>query len=120
MALAVVLISALADVPIRKDVAMTGEITLRGRILPIGGLKEKAIAAYKSGVKTVLIPKENERDLIDVDDKVRETLIFIPCSHANEAIKEALLFPVFNKKDSATKAPIINGKKLSSTRREAK
>lgn len=120
VALAVVLISALADVPIRKDVAMTGEITLRGRILPIGGLKEKAIAAYKSGVKTVLIPKENERDLIDVDDKVRETLTFIPCSHANEAIKEALLFPIFNKKDSASKAPIINGKKLSSTRREAK
>lgn len=120
VALVVVLISALAGVPIRKDVAMTGEITLRGRILPIGGLKEKAIAAYKSGVKTVLIPKENERDLIDVDDKVRETLTFIPCSHANEAIKEALLFPVFNKKDSASKTPIINGKKLSSTRREAK
>ncbi len=120
VALAVVLISALAGVPIRKDIAMTGEITLRGRILPIGGLKEKAIAAYKSGVKTVLIPKENERDLIDVDNKVRETLTFIPCSHANEAIKEALLFPVFNKKDSASKTPIINGKKLSSTRREAK
>lgn len=120
VALAIVLISALADVPVRKDIAMTGEITLRGRILPIGGLKEKAIAAYKSGVKTILIPKENERDLIDVDDKVRETLTFIPCSHANEAIKEALLFPIFNKKDSAFKAPIINGKKLSSTRQEAK
>lgn len=120
VALAVVLISALADVPIRKDIAMTGEITLRGRILPIGGLKEKAIAAYKSGVKTVLIPKENERDLIEIDPKVRESLSFIPCSYANEAIKEALLFPVFNKKDATIKAPIINGKKLSSTRQEAK
>lgn len=101
IALVIVLISALTNIPIRRNVAMTGEVTLRGRVLPIGGLKEKLIAAYKSGVKTVFIPKENERDLSELDSKVREALTIIPCGTVDEVIRAALLFPVFHKKESA-------------------
>ena len=101
IALVIVLISALTNIPIRRNVAMTGEVTLRGRVLPIGGLKEKLIAAYKSGVKTVFIPKENERDLSELDSNVREALTIISCGTVDEVIRAALLFPVFHKKESA-------------------
>ena len=70
---------------------MTGEVTLRGKVLPIGGLKEKTMAAYKAGVKTVLIPKENERDLADIDKTVRENLEFIPCVTVEDVLKSALV-----------------------------
>ena len=93
VALATVLVSALAGIPIRRDVAMTGEITLRGRDLPIGGLKEKAIAAYKSGVKTVLIPYDNQPDLEEVDQAVKDALTFIPCKTAEEVLEYALVQP---------------------------
>ena len=72
---------------------MTGEISLRGRVLPIGGLKEKTMAAYSAGVRTVLIPKDNERDLDRIDPLARENLRFIPCTRAADVLKEALLRP---------------------------
>ncbi len=85
------LVSALTGRPVRRDVAMTGEITLRGRVLPIGGLREKTMAAYSAGVKTVLIPADNERDLCDIDPMAREGLTFIPCRVAEDVLRNALL-----------------------------
>ena len=85
------LTSALIQVPVKKDVAMTGEITLRGRVLPIGGLKEKLLAAYRAGIKTVLVPKENEKDLKELPPKVLKQLRVIPVEHMDEVLKEALL-----------------------------
>ncbi|MBI4040984.1 MAG: endopeptidase La [Deltaproteobacteria bacterium] len=84
------LTSALIRVPVRKTVAMTGEVTLRGRVLAIGGLKEKMLAAYRSGIETVLIPKENEKDLKDVPSKVLKKLKVIPVDHMDEVLKRAL------------------------------
>ena len=84
------LVSALSGRPVRHDVAMTGEITLRGRVLPIGGLREKTMAAYSAGVKTVLIPAENERDLADIDPLARDNLTFIPCRTAGDVLRGAL------------------------------
>ena len=85
------IISALGNHPVKRDVAMTGEITLRGKVLPIGGLKEKTLAAYRSGVSTVLIPKDNLRDLDEVDAEAREHLTFIPCESAKDVLKNALI-----------------------------
>ncbi len=85
------LISALTNRPVRRDVAMTGEITIRGRVLPIGGLKEKTMAAYRNGIKTVIIPYENLPDLEDVDEAVRKELEFVPVHYEDEVIDRALL-----------------------------
>ena len=93
------LVSALTGLPVRRDVAMTGEISLRGRVLPIGGLKEKTMAAYSAGVKTVLIPIDNERDLVDIDPLARENMTFVPCKTINDVLKVAILRP---KTDNAT------------------
>lgn len=87
----VALVSALTGRPVRHDVAMTGEITLRGRVLPIGGLREKTMAALRGGIKTVIIPAENEPDLDEIDQAVRAKLSFIPVSYADEALDAALL-----------------------------
>lgn len=84
------LVSAYTDIPVKKDVAMTGEITLRGRVLPIGGLKEKLLAALRAGIKTVLIPAENEKDLEEIPDNVKQGLKLIPVSEAEEVLKYAL------------------------------
>jgi ATP-dependent Lon protease len=84
----------LTGVPIRKDLAMTGEITLRGRVLAIGGLKEKLLAALRSGVKTVLIPLENEKDLAEVPENVKAGLEIIPVSTVDEVLKLALTGPL--------------------------
>ena len=84
------IISALGNYPVRRDVAMTGEVTLRGKVLAIGGLKEKTLAAYRAGVKTVLIPEANVRDLDDIDKEAKENLTFIPCSTAIDVLKHAL------------------------------
>lgn len=81
--------SALSEVPVRRDVAMTGEITLRGRVLPIGGLKEKSLAAYRAGIKTVIIPEENKRDVEDVPEEVRNDMQFIPVSSMETVLKNA-------------------------------
>ena len=85
------LASELSGRPVRRDLAMTGEVTLRGRVLPIGGLKEKTMAAYKAGVKTVCIPKENEKDLNDIDPLVKESLEFIPCSSVDQVLNAAII-----------------------------
>lgn len=85
------LISALSGIPVRCDVAMTGEITLRGNVLAIGGLREKTMAAYSAGVKTILIPLDNLKDLEKIDSLVRENVTFIPCRKANEVLKVALV-----------------------------
>lgn len=88
--MATALISALTGRLVSREVAMTGEITLRGRVLPIGGLKEKSLAAHRAGIKKVLLPKDNERDLRDIPESVRNDLDFIPVSHMDEVLKYAL------------------------------
>lgn len=89
--MSVALASELSGRSVRRDVAMTGEITLRGNVLAIGGLKEKSMAAYKAGVKTILIPKDNERDLDEIDDTVKANVEFIPVSTIDEALENALI-----------------------------
>jgi ATP-dependent Lon protease len=84
------IVSVLTGIPVRRDVAMTGEITLRGRVLPIGGLKEKLLAALRAGTKTVMIPSENEKDLADIPDNVKRELKIIPVSNADEVLRNAL------------------------------
>ena len=87
------MVSALTGAPVRRDIAMTGEISIRGRVLPIGGLKEKTMAALRHGVKTVILPKENEKDLAEIDPTVRKTLNFIFVEHADSVIETALMLP---------------------------
>ncbi|WP_037504020.1 endopeptidase La [Sphingomonas jaspsi] len=84
------MISTLTGIPVRRDVAMTGEVTLRGRVLPIGGLKEKLLAALRGGIKTVLIPAENEKDLADIPASIREGLEIVPVKHVDEVLVRAL------------------------------
>ena len=90
IAMATSIVSVLTGIPVRRDVAMTGEITLRGRVLPIGGLKEKLLAAMRAGIKTVFIPKDNEKDLADIPDSVKKGLEINPVSHVDEVIMRAL------------------------------
>jgi len=92
--LATALISALTNRKVSREVAMTGEITLRGRVLPIGGLKEKSLAAHRAGITKVLLPKDNERDLRDIPDSVRESMTFVPVSHMDEVLRHALSEPL--------------------------
>ncbi len=84
------IVSSLSGVPVRPDVAMTGEVTLRGRVLAIGGLKEKLLAALRGGIKTVLIPEENVKDLAEIPDNVKEGLAIIPVSHVDQVLEKAL------------------------------
>jgi ATP-dependent Lon protease len=91
IAMVTAIVSILTGIPVRKDIAMTGEITLRGRVLPIGGLKEKLLAALRGGIKTVLIPEENAKDLAEIPDNVKNGLEIIPVSRAGEVIKHALV-----------------------------
>lgn len=86
----IALISALTNTPVRRDVAMTGEITLRGRVLPIGGLREKTMAALRSGISTVIIPAENEKDLEEIDQTVRKALNFVVTDHVDKVLDIAL------------------------------
>jgi ATP-dependent Lon protease len=89
--MATALVSALTRVPVRKDIAMTGEITLRGRVLPIGGVKEKALAAHRGGIKTILVPREVENDLKEIPRKVRAAMNIRLVDHMDEVLREALL-----------------------------
>ena len=89
--MATAMISALTNRKVRSDVAMTGEITLRGTVLPIGGLKEKVLAAYREGMKTIILPKDNERDIEDIPESVREKLEFVPVESMDQVLKTALM-----------------------------
>jgi ATP-dependent Lon protease len=88
------IISSLTGNPVKHLVAMTGEMTLRGRVLPIGGLKEKLLAASRGGVKTVIIPKENEKDLSEIPDNIKDGLDIKPVSYVDEALEIALVNPL--------------------------
>lgn len=104
-AMATALVSALKKIPVRRDVAMTGEITLRGRVLPIGGLKEKTMAAYRAGIKTVIIPQDNEPDLAEIDPVVKENIEFVPVDRFNKVLERALCAP--SSKFEAKKSPFV-------------
>ena len=84
------IVSSLTNIPVRKDVAMTGEVTITGQVLQIGGLKEKLLAAHRAGIKEVLIPKENEKDLVDMPKKITDEIKITPIEYADEVLKIAL------------------------------
>ncbi len=116
--MATAVISALTRRPVRRDVAMTGEVTLRGKVLPIGGLKAKTIAAHRAGIKTVIIPKDNVKEIPDLPERIREDLTLIPASHLDEVLDVALLkasgppISVESKKKDRTNViipPIVGG-----------
>ena len=83
--------SALTGKPVRSDVAMTGEITLRGRVLPVGGIKEKVLAAHRAGIKTIIMPKENKRDLDEIPVNVKRNLEFVLVDHMDDVLKHAMV-----------------------------
>jgi ATP-dependent Lon protease len=85
------MISALARVPVRHDVAMTGEITLTGKVLPVGGIKEKVLAAYRAGIREVILPRENEKDLQEVPEEVKKTMNFLLVENVNQVLDLALV-----------------------------
>jgi ATP-dependent Lon protease len=103
------IVSVLTGIPIHKDVAMTGEITLRGRVLPIGGLKEKLLAALRGGLKKVLIPSENEKDLAEIPDNVKKGLEIVPVTSVDDVLKAALTKELvaieWNEEDEKGKQP---------------
>ncbi len=84
------IVSSITKIPVNREIAMTGEVTLTGQVLPIGGLKEKLLAAHRAGIKTVLIPKDNEKDLVEIPNKVKEDIKLIPVETADQVIKIAL------------------------------
>jgi ATP-dependent Lon protease len=113
------LVSALSGIPVRHDIAMTGEITLTGRVLPIGGLREKSTAAYTRGIRTLLIPKDNMRDIAELDSTVRSEMTFIPCETLSDVLSNALVsqkkndetvisFPESNVQEEADKSALHN------------
>ena len=91
VAMVTAIVSVMTGIPARRDVAMTGEITLRGRVWPIGGLKEKLLAALRGGIKTVLIPEENAKDLVEIPDSVKSMLEIIPVSRMDEVLGHSLV-----------------------------
>jgi ATP-dependent Lon protease len=104
------LVSALTDIPVKSDVAMTGEITLRGEVLPIGGLKEKLLAAHRGGISTVLIPDENKKDLAEIPKNIKDKLTIVPVKWIDEVLEHALAhmpMPEASKEDaeSESKSP---------------
>ena len=113
--MATAICSALTCKPVRSDFAMTGEITLRGKVLAIGGLKEKSMAAYKAGIKNVIIPKDNERDIVEIDETVRKHINFIPVSTIDEVLRLAIK-PVSKTKEKVRQNIIITDNKSSGRR----
>ena len=91
IAIATAIASLLSDRPVRTDIAMTGEITLRGRVLAVGGIKDKVLAAHRAGIKTVLVPKQNENDLANIPDTVRDSICCIPVESIDEVLKESFI-----------------------------
>ena len=96
--MATALVSALTGQPVRKDVAMTGEITLRGRVLPIGGLKEKSLAAYRAGIRTIVIPADNKKDIDDIPEVIRNEIKFVVAETMDTVLKTALVKKTVAKK----------------------
>jgi ATP-dependent Lon protease len=91
VAMVTAIVSVMTGIPVRRDVAMTGEITLRGRVLPIGGLKEKLLAASRGGMKTVIIPEENAKDLVEINESIKKGLEIVPVSRMDEVLARALV-----------------------------
>ncbi|MCH5298306.1 MAG: endopeptidase La [Ruminococcus sp.] len=115
--MATAIYSALSMRPVRRDIAMTGEITLRGKVLPIGGLKEKSMAAYKAGVKTVFIPKDNLPDLEEIDPVVKEAINFIPADDFTDVLLNATVEPIIAKdNDDSVIVPSVSTSSASSVR----
>jgi ATP-dependent Lon protease len=114
--MATALISALTNRPVRRDVAMTGEITLRGRVLPVGGLKEKAIAAHRAGLKMMLIPQKNEKDLVEMPARIRRQVQIIPVSAMSQVLEHALLPPIASAKPAPAAAVRKRSKRAASER----
>jgi ATP-dependent Lon protease len=106
--LATALVSALARVPVRTDVAMTGEITLRGKILPIGGVKEKVLAAHRAGIKTIIMPKDNEKDLADIPKNVLDSMNVYLVGQMDEVLKIAMAGPMPAALTPAVAAPEVD------------
>ncbi|MBQ4565379.1 MAG: endopeptidase La [Oscillospiraceae bacterium] len=106
------IVSALTGAAVRRDFAMTGEISIRGRVLAIGGLKEKTMAALRHGIRTVIIPKENEKDLSEIDQTVRRALQFIPVEHADQVLEAVLIMPLQD--DQSTRKPEVSPVQLAS------
>ncbi len=117
--IATAITSALLRIPVRKDVAMTGEITLRGRVLPIGGLKEKLLAAHRGGIKTIIIPKENEKDLKEIPRKVLNHLVIIPVTNVDEVLENALVLKdktaLFRRRTAGVEPAIRESKRVENT-----
>src|SRR5438034_1716375 len=90
VAMATAIVSVMTGVPVRRDLAMTGEITLRGRVWPIAGLKEKLLAALRGGIKTVLIPEENAKDLVEIGESIKKGLEIVPVSRMDEVLARAM------------------------------
>ena len=91
LAMVTSIVSVLTGIPVKRDIAMTGEVSLRGNAMPIGGLKEKLLAALRGGIKTVLIPRENEKDLAELPDNVKNGLNIVPVDHVSDVLKMALV-----------------------------
>jgi ATP-dependent Lon protease len=113
------LVSALTGIPVRSDVAMTGEVTLRGRVLAIGGLREKTMAAFRAGMKTVIIPADNEKDLAEIDPTVRAALHFVTAEQVDTVLEEALVskphpLPAEKKSEAKAEVPVLPGEGLQS------
>ena len=85
------IISTLTGIPVRKDIAMTGEITLRGKVLPVGGIREKVLAAHRAGIRKVLLPRENEADIQEIPEVVRDEMEFVLLKTVNDALKQVLV-----------------------------
>ncbi len=117
IAMTTAIVSVITGIPIRADIAMTGEVTLRGRVLPIGGLKEKLLAALRGGIKTVLIPEENAKDLAEIPDNVKNGMEIIPVSHVSEVLKHALIrqpVPIEWTEPTTVIAPLVDDEAISS------
>jgi len=124
IAITTAMVSALTGTPVRRGIAMTGEVTLRGRVLPIGGLKEKTMAAFRNGIKTVIIPADNGKDLEEIDQTVRKALHFIQVERADQVLSSALV-PMLDEVNHAsakdmeegeTQVPALHGKDSSLSR----
>jgi ATP-dependent Lon protease len=103
--MATAMISSLTQIPVRKDVAMTGEITLRGKVLPIGGLKEKALAALRANIKKIIIPMANKKDLVEIPKNLKRRLKFVPVDNMDEVLREALSRSPFREEPKPTSRP---------------